>query len=288
MKVRITDIQRFCMHDGAGLRTTVFFAGCPLSCKWCHNIETQSIKNAVFYNENKCIGCEKCAVCKNSAHSFCGIHSFNRSECIGCTECADVCPAGALTAVYKEMTPKEIISEVERDIAFYGKTGGLTLSGGEPMAQPQAAIEILRLAKERGINTAIETSGYFDSKYIPELCSLADTFLWDFKDYNDARHLENTGVSNKKIIDNLRKVAANGAEIVLRCIILEGINFEMPHLDAIKALKSELGAAAELLPYHPMGESKARLLGLSSDFHNKKYIPSPEKLQKAREYIENV
>ena len=155
----VTEIQRFCMHDGPGVRTTVFFKGCPLRCKWCHNPETQSAANEISFYPQKCISCGLCAsLC--TAHSFTESgHTFNRELCNGCGKCASNCPTGALECTRKEMSTVDILNIVKKDMAFYGKDGGITLSGGEPLIHERALLPLLTLCKEKGIGTVIESCG---------------------------------------------------------------------------------------------------------------------------------
>lgn len=275
MKIPVTGIQRFCMHDGPGLRTVVFLKGCPLRCKWCHNPETQNSFRQIFYDEKKCIGCGACAVCPNQAHVFRPDHAFDRVKCTACGSCTELCPTGALERAARMMEPDEILELVERDRDFFGQEGGLTLSGGEPMAHPEESLLLLKKAKEAGISTAVETCGYFDSRYIPDLCQHADTLLWDFKDSDAERHRYYTGVSNQKILENLKEADRQGGNIVLRCILLQGINYTPKHIGQIEALYRSLVNChrVDFLPYHPMGSDKYRLLGIEDTFHDKRYIP---------------
>ena len=196
MLIPITKIQRFSTHDGPGIRTTVFMKGCPLRCKWCHNPETQLLRNQVFYTPQKCIGCAECIkVCKNGAHKMDEEygHVFNSTLCIGCLKCARVCPTQALESTSCDMSVSEIMDIVMKDYAFYSDKGGITLSGGEPMLHAEECLELLSLSKKSGISTAIETCGYFDENYIEQIAKVTDLFLWDFKDGNTNRHKENTG-----------------------------------------------------------------------------------------------
>ena len=220
--MKVTEIQRFCMHDGPGIRTVVFLKGCPLRCKWCHNPETQSVNNEILFYPNKCIGCGACAgVCQNGAHTFAETgHSFSRNLCAACMKCAQACCSKAITASHAEMTVDEIVAEIMKDMAFYGENGGVTLSGGEPLMNMAEAIELLKECKKRGVNTAVETSGFFDTAFLPELVPLTDCFLWDFKDSDARRHMEYTGVSNEKIVENLLTADSLGAETVMRCIMV--------------------------------------------------------------------
>ena len=286
--MRVTEIQRFCMHDGPGVRTTVFLKGCPLRCRWCHNPETQSAGQQILYDAARCIGCGACAtVCPVGAHRLGeDSHAYNRTGCTACARCADACPTGALAPAMREMTEEEILAVVERDRAFYGEEGGVTLSGGEPMAQPEAALRLLRLCRERGVGTAVETCGCFDPAYLPALAEAADLLLWDFKDGNDARHRENTGASGLPLTRGLIEADARGAESVLRCILLRGVNMEEGHYRAIAALWSKLRRCrtVELLPYHPFGGAKRRLLGEADD-GREDWIPMPEEMEQARDFL---
>ncbi len=226
MKLPVVEIQRFCMHDGPGIRTTVFIKGCPLRCKWCHNPETHKKENEIYYSPSKCIRCGNCNICKNGAHQFTtGKHVFDRDRCLMSEDCVGVCPTKALESVSQEMGIDEIIYEVLRDVAFYGKEGGLTISGGEPMAYPKETIALLKAAKENNLNTAVETCGYFDKAFLPTLCQYTDTLLWDFKDSDKERHIEYTGVSNERIIENLLLADSLKANIELRCILVNTVNF---------------------------------------------------------------
>ena len=182
MKAAVTEIQRFCTHDGPGIRTTVFFAGCPLSCKWCHNPEAKTAVRQIFYTPASCIGCGACLHTGCGAHAFSGEgHVFDRARCVGCGRCAMLCPTGALACTVRHLETKEILAEVLRDRAFYGSTGGLTLSGGEPLYQPESALDLLERAKTAGLHTAVETCGYCEEKVLAALagriccCSISRT-----------------------------------------------------------------------------------------------------------------
>lgn len=287
-QIRVAKIQKFSTHDGPGVRTTVFLKGCPLRCKWCHNPETQSPAPQLMYADKLCIGCGLCAgVCPVSAHRFDGGgHQVEFDRCEGCGACAKACPTQACEMASEDRTAEEILSVVRQDMAFYGQNGGLTLSGGEPMYHPEACLQLLRLAKQEGIGTALETSGFFDEKWLTELAAVTDCFLWDFKDSDNRRHLENTGVSNQRGLNNLKILDRYTVKIVLRCIMIAGVNLNKDHLDAIAKLYRELShcVGVELLPYHTYGSSKSVQLGREEDA-KRDWIPSEDALSKAIAYL---
>lgn len=285
MKLNVVKIQRFSTHDGPGVRTVVFAKGCPLRCRWCHNPETQSPLSQIFYTQSHCILCGSCAVCPTGAHAFSEQkgHAFSPDLCTGCQACADVCPTGAIEKTGKAEDVETILQTVLKDRVFYGSDGGLTLSGGEPMAQPKAAIALLKKAKENGISTAIETCGQFDPTFLPELTEVTDLFLWDFKDGVSERHKEYTGVGNERIIENLLAADASAKHILLRCILVKGVNTDSLHLEKISEIYHRLCRCdgIELLPYHAYGGSKQVQLG-NQDNGNPAWIPSQQDLDEFR------
>lgn len=286
-RIDITNIQRFSIHDGDGIRTTVFFKGCPLRCLWCHNPETKHKEEEIFYTEKLCIMCGACAaVCRYGAHETGTEHIFHRDRCIKCGECADACPANALEKVSRKMSIREILDEVERDRAFYGEDGGITLSGGEPMMAGEKTLELLREAKKEGLNTAVETCGYFNSRYIPELVKLTDLFLYDIKDTDNERHIRNTGVSNETIINNLRYIDSLGGKSIMRCVMVNGINTGTEHIKALSELYKSLAncRGIELMPYHAMGGSKSVRLGKEDDGH-REWIPDKTQLDDIKKHL---
>lgn len=281
----VTNIQRFCTHDGPGIRTTVFLKGCPLRCTWCHNPETQSARPEIFYFKQRCIGCGACeAVCTEGAHRFTEAegHVFLAARCHGCGACAAACPAGALEAVGREMEAEAVLAEAEKDRAFYGEEGGLTVSGGEPMFQAEGCLQLLRLARRAGISTAVETCGQFEPALAEQLAGAADLLLWDLKDTDPARHKAYTGVSGVRILENLRRADEAGARIRLRCIMVQGVNMEDAHLRAIADICTSLHGCegVELLAYHAYGSSKLKQLGRSGG-GRKDWIPSTEQMRAA-------
>ncbi len=284
--MRVADIQRFCMHDGPGVRTTVFLKGCPLHCAWCHNPETQSNKRELLYYETKCIGCGACAVCGQKAHEFSVSHTIRCDLCVACGECAAECPTGALEVVGKDYTVGELFKIIQKDIAFYGESGGVTLSGGEPFFQAEESLALLKRCKDNGVRTAVETCGYFLQDILYKAVSVTDLFLWDIKDTDSKRHKEYTGVSNEKIISNLMFADSLGAKTRIRCILINGVNTDQQHYENIAVIVAQLKhcEGVEFLPYHSFGGAKSAALGKSNS-GNDSWIPSDEQVAYAKSYL---
>ena len=289
IKLKVTDIQRFCMHDGPGVRTTVFLKGCPLSCLWCHNPETGSYKKELLFYEKKCILCGACAVCDKGVHRFeSGRHVLDRAKCVACGDCERVCPTGALEICGKEMTADEIVAEVKKDAAFYGEKGGATVSGGEPLTH-KGVLTLLKKLKEAGLDVAVETCGYFDPAVLKEAVKYVDLFLWDVKDTDPERHKKYTGVSNEKILENLKEADRLGAKTRLRCILVNGVNAEGAHYAAVAALKKSLEncEGVDVLPYHAYGGAKAVFSGRENNA-DEAMIPSEEQEEEFKRVVETV
>lgn len=288
-KLKVTEIQRFCMHDGPGIRTTVFLKGCPLRCKWCHNPETQRACDELLFYPEKCIGCKLCGeVCRAGAHAFLEERLIDRTNCKTCFECAKNCPSGALERCGTDMTVGEILSVIDKDSAFYGDTGGVTVSGGEPFAQTDATVALLKACKERGLSTAVETCGYADTEILMRAAPFTDLFLWDIKDTDEERHIRYTGVSNRLILKNLSAVNGLSAKIRLRCILVNGINTDETHYkkvsDIAKSIRNFDGI--ELIPYHAYGGSKSVFVG-KADNGKKEWIPDIYQIDNAKAYFES-
>ncbi len=286
-KLNVTEIQRFCMHDGPGIRTTVFLKGCPLRCAWCHNPETQKKEAELLFYPTKCIFCRACEFsCPAKAHKIGEIHVLDRDECKKCFQCVENCPTGALEKCGNEMTIEKIISVVKKDSAFYGESGGITVSGGEPFMQGERVVELLKECKAQGISTAVETSGYADVALLKKATEFTDLFLWDVKDTNEERHIKYTGVSNKPILKNLDIVNETGARIRLRCILVNGVNTDEKHYEALvkiaKSIKNFDGV--EFIPYHAYGGTKSVFIGLQ-DSGNVSWIPSEQQVNDAKEFL---
>ena len=257
----VFDIQRFSLHDGPGIRTTVFFKGCPLRCIWCHNPESMRMAPQLGYKKEKCTGCMACVhVCPNAAHrEESGEHILDFSRCRFSGRCVEPCVSGALRQIGKEMTVEEIMAEVIKDRLYYDNSGGgITLSGGEPMLQFAFALELLKESRNMGIHTCIETSGYADTEKFCRILPLVDLFLFDYKATGDERHKALTGVGQELIIKNLDILGGNDSGIILRCPLIPGINDQIEHLQAISMLSRKYKSirGVEILPYHDYAKGK--------------------------------
>jgi len=254
-KALVTDIQRFSVHDGPGIRTTVFLKGCPLRCEWCHNPECISFDKETMYYPDKCIGCGRCAEgCFSGAKIICG----------------------------REMSVDEVLKEVLLDKAYYGENGGVTVSGGDPLAHREFTLELLRACRKHGVGTAMESCMYrFDEEILSEL----DVLMTDIKVFDNDAHIRYTGVPNTEILSNIRKADEMGVPIILRTPIVPTVNDSVENIklcaDFARSLKNVL--KYELLPYHPLGVSKAIALGRkATEF----VTPTKEQMKELNKYAD--
>ncbi len=290
----VTDFKRFAVHDGDGIRTTVFLKGCPLKCVWCHNPESISPKPELAFYSEKCTGCGECMrVCPNGAHIFEAgdtpdsyIHKLDRTKCAACGKCAEVCPSDALKLCGRRMSVDEVMKIVAEDRIFYETSnGGMTLSGGEPTLQPEFALALLRAAKEDGISTALDTCGYTKREVYESLLPYTDIFLYDIKHITDEGHIRCTGRSNRLILDNLRFLSDAGAKIEIRIPLVPGYNDDAETLDGIGQLLSTVNITkAKLLPYHSYARSKYLSLGIPDTLPDVER-PSSERLEAAAKLL---
>lgn len=245
----IFDIQRFSVYDGPGIRTNVFFKGCPLKCLWCHNPESQTFRPELMVFESKCVHCGKCTqVCKNTF----------LPECTACGQCVKVCENGARKISGRTVSDTEVMETVKRDVPFYETSGGgITLSGGEPLMQPEFAFSLLKLSRENGINTAVETAGFASWSVFEKILPFTDLFLFDIKGMDETIHIRNTGVSNGLILSNAERLMKAGVRIRFRMPYIPGVNSE-----ELKDIKRFTGKyPLELMAYHKTGVSKYASLG---------------------------
>ena len=269
MEGNVFDIQRCSVHDGPGIRTTVFLKGCPLSCIWCHNPESQRVCANLAYYSHKCRGCGACVkACPNECHSVDdGMHVFNRHGCRDCGKCAEACPFGALEVYGYKSTAEDVMAEVLRDKSFYKNSGGgMTVSGGEPLMQGEFLLELLKMAKAEGLHTCIETSGFSSEKTIRAVAEYIDVFLFDIKATDDERHRELTGVPFAPIKKNLMLLDSLGKKIVLRCPLIPEINTDTAHIENIAQIATSLENVLEVnvMAYHTLGNGKYEALGMEN------------------------
>ena len=272
-KALIFNVQKYNMHDGPGVRTLVFFKGCPLRCKWCSNPEGQLRGFQILYKRNLCVDCGACAkVCPAGVHRMAPLsrrHEINPdAECVGCRECEKACMASALSVTGEQKTISELMAVIEEDRIFYDTSGGgVTLGGGEVLAQPEAALSLLTACRQRGINTALETSGYARPEVLERIAEMTDLFLYDVKHMEAGRHHELTGVRNETILNNLRKLFENRKNVRIRIPLLKGLNDDQANIDALcRFLSPYMGdrcfKGVDLLPYHKLGVNKYAQLGM--------------------------
>jgi len=259
----VFNIQHYAIHDGPGIRTTVFVNGCPLKCLWCQNPESQSLKPQLFFNKERCSGCGKCIeVCLQRANEIVSAKAkIHRDLCIGCGRCTEVCPNEARQQMGKEMTAQEVFKEVEKDAIFYQNSGGgVTLSGGDPIAQPEFVTHLLKLCKEASLHTALDTCGYTAWETLKGILDYVDLVLFDFKHLSPDSHKALTGVSNGLILENAKKIFHElSIPMLARIPIITGYNDTIENIQATgHFIAHELGSTVKvhLLPYHRLGETK--------------------------------
>jgi len=293
IKGLIFDIRQYSIHDGPGVRTTVFFKGCPLACAWCCNPESQAGHPELVWIRERCLGCDLClAVCPRDAlqTDAAGAKVIDLPRCDRCGQCAERCPGEALNLIGRWRTVEEVLAEVARDALFFEASGGgLTLSGGEPLVQADFAAELLRRYKheEKGAHTAVETCGFVEWPVLAHVAQNVDLFLYDIKHMDPAEHLRLTGRDNRLILDNARRLAAAGHGLVLRLPLIAGINDQPGNLAATAEFTRSLPGVGriDILPYHRLGEAKYRRLGKAYALEGEPFI-SAAQVARARELLE--
>lgn len=266
----VFNIQKFCIHDGDGIRTCVFLKGCPLRCIWCHNPESLDKKPMLSFNKQKCSSCGRCLTECSARKIEKDFLKINRNDCINCGRCTEACLNDANEIIGKEMTTEDVLNEILKDKLFYDTSGGgLTISGGEPSYQPDFTLELLSLAKENGISIAIETCGIGSHHFYEKAANLGTTFLYDIKCLDSARHKELTGADNTHILSNLQYLMDRGADIIIRLPLIPQCNDSDEDIARLSAfLKSNEGRYryAEIMPYHTLGTAKAEKLGTTNSY----------------------
>jgi pyruvate formate lyase activating enzyme len=286
----VFDVRKYSIHDGPGIRTTVFFKGCPLSCWWCHNPEGQDSRPELVYRKSRCVGCGECVEsCKRGAISLLsGQISVDRANCLVCGNCSSTCSSDALSIAGKLMSVKEVLREIEKDEPFYEESGGgVTFSGGEPLMQPDFLNVLLKECKERAIHTTVDTCGYARYEIIRRIRDNVDLFLYDIKTLDSRKHRKYTGVSNQQILRNLKKLAENGSQIVISFPIIPGINDDDENVTRTAEFVGSLPNIQQvnLLPYHRAGIEKYKSLGKPYKL-DKIQPPSNKKIESIKEKIE--
>lgn len=301
MKAIIENIQHFCLHDGPGTRTTIFFKGCPLKCCWCSNPTTQNPKQELIHKKDNCLHCGKCvATCRQHALFMDTSHEtpvikIDKSRCIACGECTEICPADALQIIGTEYDSETIFNIIKKDILFYQNTnGGVTFSGGEMLMHYQFVSELTKKCKTLNIHTAAETSGFAPYEHVKEILSQLDMCFYDIKHINDEKHRELTGQSNKRILENLTKILKETTTpITVRLPLIPGINDDEEHLTQYADFLNNLPRTVtfEILPYHRLGSNKYDMMQINYQLSD--IVPATkeelsQKVQFVREKLNSI
>ncbi|HCO93628.1 MAG TPA: glycyl-radical enzyme activating protein [Phycisphaerales bacterium] len=263
----VFDIKKYAIHDGPGIRTTVFFKGCPLQCLWCHNPESWKSRAELGFRKSRCTGCGQCVeACSHEAISLIESRPVTDAEkCVLCGRCVDVCPAGARQIIGRETTVSEVMVEVERDVIFYDQSGGgVTFSGGEPLMQPDFLLALLKQCRTVNIHTAVDTSCYAEPEIVELVAGRADLFLCDIKHMDNEMHERFTGVGNNLILENIRRISQADKKIVIRIPIIPGFNDDSENIEATGQFAALLPGVGriDILPFNRGGaEKSARLMG---------------------------
>jgi glycyl-radical enzyme activating protein len=291
VKGRIFDIQRFSIHDGPGIRTTVFFKGCPLNCLWCGNPESIDDGPSLSYLAERCVGCGACVeACPHQAVTLDDDQKavLDREHCTECGECVEGCPPRALEIVGRDATVDEVLQVVLRDRDYYtGSGGGMTLSGGEPVYQPEFAAALLKAARTQKLHCCVETSGYAPWTVFETLRPFVDLWLYDFKETDPRLHVKFTRVGNGPVLANLKRLHTTGAKIILRCPMIPEHNARKAHLDGIVSLAAELPQlqGVELMPYYNLWRGKLERFGLASRLPESVQPPDSATVRSWKEYL---
>lgn len=286
----VVNIQRYSLNDGPGTRTTVFLKGCPLRCRWCHNVEMISLHNEVWYSPMQCTSCGKCIeICPESAiQGYKDKRLIDRDVCIGevCFRCVEVCPNRAMNVIANWMTVDDVVKEVQKDAVFYRYGGGgCTVSGGEPLVQYQFICEVLKECKNRGIHTALDTCGYGRWDILSEVSKYSDLILFDIKHMNSAKHQWGTGVSNELILENARRLS-RVAKLRIRVPVIPEFNDSNEELREIAHFAKLNGIEdVDLLPYHLFASAKYKMYLTKFEFADAK-PPNEELMQEVKAMFE--
>jgi len=288
----IFNIQRYSVHDGPGIRTTVFLKGCPLRCAWCHNPEGISPRREILVIETRCLGCGECrSVCGHAAEAAgSGPLPLQVPQCELCGACVEACPADARRLIGEKMSVGQVMEAVLRDRVFFEDSGGgVTLSGGEPLSQPEFLRELLSACRAHGLHTAVDTCGLAPTEQLLGIAPLTDLFLYDLKVIEDSLHTQYTGVSNRQILENLQALGKVHSNIWLRVPLIPGINEGSAALEAAARFASAIPSVRQVsvLPFHATGAKKSERLGRNNNASSF-YPPSSDTVAGAVTVFENA
>lgn len=303
---KVYDIQGFSVQDGPGIRTTVFLKGCPLRCPWCHSPESQSFTSQLSWMTMRCIGAEKCGKCLNACTKGAitlgavtkdtgtekpiQLVHVDRASCDNCGDCAKACYPGALSICGEDYTVDDLLDRVCKDMPFYQNSGGgVTISGGEALAQPKFTSEVLKGLRSRGVHTALDTTGFTDIKFINEVLPFVNLFLYDLKHMDSMVHKQVVGVPNELILENAKRIAEAGGKIQIRIPVIPGFNDSEENITLTGQFCKSLGDAVTLiqvLPYHNMGVVKYQRIS-DNPLEMKVEPPSDAKIQYLKEILES-
>jgi pyruvate formate lyase activating enzyme len=283
-KAIIFDIQRASLHDGPGIRTTIFLKGCPLDCLWCHNPEAIASNRQLFFHYDKCTQCGACeTVCTEGVHHLTnGLHAIDYDRCKLCGKCVEACNYNALKIIGKEMRIEEVMLDIMADLDFYTSSGGgMTLSGGEPLLHFSFSMELLKQCREKGVHTCVETSGFVSASRFKKVLPYVDILLYDYKVTGLHDHKKYTGVANRRIMGNLDLAYQMAVPIILRCPVVPGINDNEHHFAAIRSLDQKYPdlKGIEILPYHTIGNSKRTSIGTDETLTHLDTVPAEKSNQ---------
>jgi pyruvate formate lyase activating enzyme len=286
----IFDLKKYSINDGPGIRTTVFFKGCPLRCSWCHNPEGQSFAPEVMIRASRCLAdCSECVTAcpKEAVIKTAGVPVVDRRRCDACGKCADACPAEAVEIVGRRLSSAQLLREIEKDRIFQDQSGGgVTFSGGEPLSQPDFLSEILDYCRRKEIHTTVDTCGFAPTAVLEQIALKTDLFLYDLKLIDEERHRAYTGESNALILENLKRLAAMGKKTIVRLPLVPGVNDDEENIREMARFLGSLGSVNEisLLPYHKLGRDKYK--GLEKRAEEEFTPPSAECLERIKKDLE--